>query len=567
VRTTGDSEGPVTARDTFVAAVCYAAVTLAFWSPILATIGDEVITTPGDEPWDHMQVFWNAWWIGRSLFHGANPYFCDVVFVPYGAPLVFHALAPIQASAMNGLSTVVSSVLAYNVLAFGAFVLAGVGAYALARQITRHHVGSVVGGLAFMLCPYVVNKPPTGWMNMAYVGVLPLYLASLLHSTTRPASHAWRARALLAGATLLVLFTGDVNVVLAANVTLGLFVWHVWAAPARRKAAAEFIRAVVPAAVVAIPYGALLAYYIVTYQLSPDPGARLDFVPDVLSFVLPFTGVSPYGALLARLGFSDATLSELARSDIACYLGLLVLPLSVWGLRSTRANPAVRFMAWLFAVFVILSLGPKLLYLREIVTVGGWQIRLPFRVWTEIPLLGAIGQPGRYMAIPYMALSVGIACVVSMLWQRRQRGAALAGTIAVVLAVCLDFAYWPGSGAVPAVPSLPEQTGIVMDPRLRSGATMYFQTHHGRPLVGGYLSRRPEHVLRQYRQIPGFDCIFFGNRSADCGRETIVASLRTYGVGAVLLDPTDWRGDMVEALGFRKHYADRWTVVWAVPGK
>ncbi|MBK9241122.1 MAG: hypothetical protein IPL75_12840 [Acidobacteria bacterium] len=107
--------------------------------------------------------------------------------------------------------------------------------------------------------------------------------------------------------------------------------------------------------------------------------------------------------------------------------------------------------------------------------------------------------------------------------------------------------------------------GVVLDPRLRSSQTMYYQTSHERPLAGGYLSRRPEFALRKYRELPGFNCLYFGVRSADCDKDAMLSSLRSLDVTNVLLDPRDWRGEMLARYGFRQHYADVWTVVWEVP--
>src|SRR5262245_59250066 len=84
--------------------------------------------------------------------------------------------------------------------------------------------------------------------------------------------------------------------------------------------------------------------------------------------------------------------------------------------------------------------------------------------------------------------------------------------------------------------------------------------------MSGYLSRRPAAVLERYRQIPGLICLFFGDRSGDCSRTVVLSSLRTLGVADILLDPGDWRGEMLRRYGFCAHYADSETVVWAVPG-
>jgi len=557
---------PVRWHEPLVAFLSYLSIALAFFGPVLSRLSDQLITSPTEHrPWDALQVLWNAWWVRRSLFAGVNPYFCDMLFVPYGTPLVLHTLTPAQTSAIALLSSILPTALSYNVVVITGFPVAGLGAYALCRLVTRHHVASLVGGLAFMLSPFLVSKAVAGWVNMVYSGVLPLYLACLLHSTAGAPARPRLSRALLAGSALLVLFTGDVTVVFAANLTVCAFVWQSWTSRSPRQTAIRFIHALGPTALVVGPYLAMVAYYAFSYGLTVSSGRELKYTPDVLSYALPFTDTSLYSRYLTHLNLPAAVRRDLVRADNACYLGLLVLPLALFGLVSARKNPTVRFFIWLFLLFLVLSLGTELLLFREAVHVGPVEVRLPFLLWEKIPMLGAVAQTGRYLVISYMAMSVGLACLVSALWDRlgERWGTAAAATVALI--VCADFAFVPGVGPVPPVPSLSGR-GVVLDPRLHNAPTMYYQTHHERPLMGGYVSRRPAASLGRYRQIPGFTCLFFGDRSGGCDRALLLSSLRTLGVTDILMDPGDWRGDMLRRYGFCEHYADSETVVWAVPG-
>src|SRR5262245_24369670 len=154
----------VRCRELLVAFGSYVGIALAFFWPVLSRLSNQIITSPTDHrPWDHLQVLWNAWWIRRSLFAGVNPYFCDMLFVPHGTPLVLHFLTPVQTSAIAMLSSILPTALSYNVVVIMGFPVAGLGAYALCRLVTRHHAASLVGGLAFMLSPSSSARPsPAG---------------------------------------------------------------------------------------------------------------------------------------------------------------------------------------------------------------------------------------------------------------------------------------------------------------------------------------------------------------------------------------------------------------------
>ena len=93
---------------------------------------------------------------------------------------------------------------------------------------------------------------------------------------------------------------------------------------------------------------------------------------------------------------------------------------------------------------------------------------------------------------------------------------------------------------------------------------MYYQTQHQRPLVGGYLSRRPEYALQAYRNTPGLACLLF-NDSYPCDRELMLEALESLGVTDIMLSPQNSRNALLEGYGFRRHYADPFTIVWGLP--
>jgi hypothetical protein len=415
-----------------------------------------------------------------------------------------------------------------------------------------------------MLSPFIVSKTMAGWVGMLYSGFLCLFFVCLLAAIgPRSSKHSrWMPYLLLATA-FLILFSGTVTAVFAVNLTICTFVWQGWSSRQWRETLRRFYKALLPTILASFPYLAMVAYYIIKFGFQLKSGRRTGYLPEPIMYLLPFTGTSIYNRWVLELGFFPAR--GMGANDTACYLGLLVLPLCLAGLIAWRRKPIVRLCTMLFLLFLVLSIGPKLLFNREIVRIGNLQVRLPFALWQEIPILGAVRQSGRYLVISYMMMSVGLACLVAELRSRlgAVRGVALAALLALV--VCTDFAFRPLVAKLPPVPEFSSAHGLLLDPRLRSGLSMYYQTYHEQPLVGGYLSRKPAYALRLYQAIPSTSCLVLENVSACRDRETLLASLVSLGVTYVLLDPGDWRGSILEQYGLRQHYADSFTVVWAVP--
>ena len=510
----------------------------------------------GQHGGDNLESLWNAWWLSQSLWQLENPWWTDLVFAPTGTPLVWHSLAILPSTAVALLASFLPVSLAYNAVLAAALPIAGLGAFRLCRHLTSDAAASFAGGVAFMLCPFVVSKT-LGHLDLAYAGLLPFFYLALLRCVSEPS----RRSGWLAAASLLLLFAASPNAaIFAANLTFFLFCWYLrresWASATRR-----FARAFAPTLLVALPYLALIFYYAIAYGDPPRTQRDLDYNPELISYLLPFTPTSLYSDWPQRLG-----LAGLDGIEPAVYLGVGVLPLAIAGLTLRRREALVPHLALVGAIFLVFSLGPKLLWQREVVEVFGHSAYLPFGLWRWVPVLGAIGQAGRYGVIVYLVMAVGVAHAVA--WGRlrygRRWGLAAAG-IAVAI-VATDFAFRPTFSELPEPvqlsPTAPDRHRV-LDPRLGSSETMYQQTLHGRPLVGGYISRPRRTLVEAYAHDPVLGWLF--GVEPEPQPEVLIDRLRTLAVGDILLDRGDPRAAALERAGFIASPGSLETAVWSRP--
>jgi hypothetical protein len=413
-----------------------------------------------------------------------------------------------------------------------------------------------------------VSRATAGWFNMLNAWLLPVFALCLLRAVDaeqeRVDSH--RSRLWLAVATAGLVWTDPLLAVFGANLAAAVFVWRAWRTREFRETVVRFWRAFWPALVLATPYVLLLAYYMVAYDFPIDVGRRIDFLPEPLSYVAPFHPSSAHAGMLASMDLNDVTRLDLARTDTVVFLGWVVAPLAIFGFVQGRRLRQVGLAAFLFVAFVILSLGPKLLWMREIVHVAGFEVRLPFSAWQFIPVLGSIPQSGRYMVIAYMAMAIGVAAATVWLSTHAPPALRRLAPLLIVALVSVDFAFRMEIAPLPQLhPGVVD--GVVLDPRLRSGLPMYYQTVHHQPLVGGYLNRRPEPIIARYRSTPGLRCFFVEPETPDCGRDAMLGGLHSMGIAVVFLDPGDWRTPLLDGHGFVRIFEDRSSIAWRVPGR
>jgi hypothetical protein len=538
-----------------VAFGAYVGVTAAFLAPVLSRLGGTVMGRA-----DAMQFLWGAWWMDQTLLEGRNPFFTDALFAPIGSPLVFHSYAPLQSASVAVLAGVLPVEVAWNLVMAFALPLAGLSAWALCRDVGGDAVASWVGGLAFMLSPFVAGKLGAGWLNLVYAAVLPFFTLALLRATD-PADEGWKARGLLASATLLVLWTSVVFTVFAANIALCVFVWRAWRDQGTRMLTLRrWLRAGLPALLLSAPYLILVVYYGVTEAFAPTARTgETGFLPHLTDFLLPTFAVSPYSEIVRWWVGTEGF-----RFDSACYLGILVLPMAlVGGFRLRPTSHAMLFGG--IGVFALaLSIGPFLMIDGQFVQLFGRSVPLPFAIWREVPLLGMVGQTGRYMVIVYLAMAVGVSAFVG--WLRARSGRSSLVVVGASLAICVDFAFQPILMPLPEPIQLSGPEAIVLEPRGYVGETMYQQTLHGRPMVGGYLSRRPPRALAFYQERPGVACLMpFLRPRIPCVAGTVLPALRELGVTDVLGSRGDSRTSLYHEIGLIPNTSHETTVVWAVP--
>ena len=544
-------------RELRLAAGVFVLVTLAFYVPDRGDLADRLIGDGGDG----LQFLWNVWWIEQSLFQGRNPYFTDVVFAPFGTPLVWHSLAPLPSALIGLLHQALDVRLAHNLVVMGAFPLAGLGGFLLCRYVTRDFRASVVGGLVFMLCPFLASKT-LGHLNLLFGGLLPFFVVALW-AATEPDGPRPGARSALALASLAIVLCNVHTAIFAANVALWTWLWRCQGPRGGLAATRRFFRAVTPALLLTAPWALTLVGYGLAYDWFPDAGSSTGQNPGLRSFVLPYTPTSLWSGWAGRVSEPWPMAGHL---ELACYLGILVFPLCVAGMMLRWRDARVRFAAFLLGLHLMFSFGPVLLHSGEAVLLDGTPVALPFALWRRVPVLGGVYQTGRYLLIGYAMMAIGMASLVVALRERWGVRPARRAAFALGAVVCVDYAFDPRFSKLPEVPELAGEGGLVLEARHANSHSMYYQTRHERPMMGGYLSRPPSFVLERYRQTPGVGWFFAAAPGSATTREELVGGLVAAGVTNVLLSPDDPRGETLAGFGFRAHWQDRRVVVWEVPG-
>ncbi len=506
---------------------------------------------PGDGI-DDPALAWNLWWAKASLVDRAgqdglihNPFHGDSMFHPIGINLAFYTLTLWNGALSIPLQGAFSLIFTNNLLLLSSFILSGFGAYLLALALLKDLAGladlrglraarlaALLAGLLYAFASAKLFYASLGQFNIAssqWMPFLALYLWRGLRSPWR-----WREGFFL-GLFLLLqtwaeLTYGTFGVLLIALVTLGALAAR--AKNLRGLADLEGFKAPLFNALMAAGmFAAGLAPYLA--NMLPDMRANGDFLvegggfsdifsADVLGFFFP-TQLHPlFGGLIRALSDNSALRPDgsqfMVNKGQHIYPGYIALALVVVALWRFRQRWQVWALAALTAFFTWAALGPQ-------IRVNGYNTGIPglFALLVKIPFFQANRYPSRYSIMIFLGLGLLAALgAYTMLARARapaRQAALTAGLAALILFEHLsiplpmsDFRLPPAYATVVA----DERRDALLDLPVgwRNGFNVFgksdviimyeqwWETYHGKPLLGGNTSRNPEQKFQYFMENP-----------------------------------------------------------------
>lgn len=494
----------------------YVLLSLVLTIPLVLHFATHV---PGDGI-DDPALTWNLWWVWDSLLQGRDLFHCDFMFHPIGINLAYYTLTVLNGTLSGPLQEVLGLIPAGNLILLSSYVVGGYGAYLLGLRLLPQGSGPVrtaaawFGGLVYAFAAPKLFYASLGQFNVASSQWVPFAVLALIEAT-----HGRRGMAVMAGLFLALQAWAEMTyasflIVFAALLATGRLAEAVRAgAPWRRFAGGVVVPLVIAGVVFGVLIGPILAAMIPDMMTEGDfsviGGGFADvFSADLVGLLVPTMLHPLLGDLVGRW-------TGLLHFDKGqhLYFGLVVWILAVVGLVRSRRR---RSLPWALCgtVFLALSLGPVL-------QVNGTQIAvpMPFQGFQELPFFKANRYPSRYGVMVALSLGVMAALGLAALVRSRRR-------LWVVGVMAAIFVFENLSVPLPlsdmTVPSLYQV--LVDDARdkavlelplaWRNGFRVtgtqdvaimfgqFYQTEHGKRLLGGNTSRNPEFKFQYFTEMP-----------------------------------------------------------------
>ena len=592
----------------------YALLALVLSWPLPAALATAV---PGVPQWafDESTFLWNTWYLKTALVDNlSSPLHSDLIWYPLGIDLVLYTYNFFHALFAQPLMLAANLPFASNLALLTGTVLSGYGVFLLVRWLLAAHTTTPTGDAAAvsiaaftagLLYAFASNRAvyaTLGHYDMVTTQWIPFYALALLRSLDLDLPRRARLRtAALAG--LFLAFNGLAEMITA--LFLGIFTligvasMLIDSLRRRNNAAAPgaTVRAILATGLVIggvtfVVWSPVLIPILVQFFTDDFSlqgwGEAIPLSTDLLGWFTPTVLHPLFGGdvveELRRVQLRALDLGVTGFRDVnTVFLGWVSLALAIMGAVIYRSR--VRIWIWTAVIFGIFTLGPFLqINGRYRFDLDGVEATapLPFAALHYLPIIKANRAPNRNSVLLMLALAVLTAYAVYWLqgWLRR-RNASRAWQVAVpiALAVLILFEHLalplPLSDArIPAlydtIAADPRPVSVLHTPlgwRNSFGVfgpertqLQYYQTAHGKPMLGGNISRAPDFKMDYFRGIPYFQALTDIQFGRDVSPETLAAAeaqadelMYLYNTGYLVLMPP---------IPQRFPYADHWQDAW-----
>ena len=523
----------------------YLILTLVLTYPLATHFTTHV---PGSDTWayDEYTFIWNIWYFKHAAVDLlSNPLHTDLIYYPLGIDLILYTYNLCNALLALPLQWSIGLIAASNATLVLATVLSAYGTYLLARYLLRSpssrrregeplphlavECAAVLAGLIYAFASNRAIYAALGHYDMVTTQWIPFYALYLVKTAREPRAQ----NAILAGLFAAVSLLAEMifGVFLAIFTLAYLLVEGArLSRPALRRLILRLGLLAATAAVLWAPVGFPVLREMVQGDYALQGwGEGVKLSADLIGLMTP-TALHPlWGRDWA--GELRAVAEGTARfSDVnTVFLGYVTLALAFLGLLAYRRRVAA--WGWNALLFAVFCLGPLLqINGRSRFNLDGLEVTfpLPFVVLHYIPIVRANRVPNRFSVVLMLALAVLAGYGALFLLTRRPSRTrrlisfGLAGLLAV--GALFEHLAWPlplTDARVPRVyQQIAQEKGDFAILQLPLGwrnsfgtlgaedtRVQYYQTVHGKPMLGGNISRNPPFKMDYFARLPLFQAL------------------------------------------------------------
>lgn len=490
---------------------------------------------------------WNIWWVEKALHAIQNPFFSSFVYYPANANLSLHTLTFTTGLLSLPISWFLGLVGSLNLILLLSFAATAVGMTYLIYDMTKNRFAGVISGLIFAFSPYMFGHLWAGHYNLTMLWPIPLVVLFF----NRTLKDEKLIDAILCSVFLLAVSYLDLQLTaFTLVILLFIFIFRLIF-----NARSLTLKKILHLAIIVVSFLVLFAlpYFNWTGQFPKiDEGTynNGDF-----SMIFGFNPLNPYLSAQSKFIFLKNLVGSYRENSMSLSFAALLAAAGSFVFFNKHVREKLSYLV-ILGVGIILALGPN------------WQkfgiiydnIRLPFYYVAKLPFFNMGVVPTRFIVVAYFALAVlaGLFCADLMATAKNKWSKVLTVFIVAVFCLLVGFENFSGQMLMTEITTSPILNKINQDPNdvnvigvNPNAMDGWWQTIHGKKVVGGYLGRRVHgYYMSQYFEDPGV-AYLLGLRygppeDLDKDRDEAMKSFEKYKIGYVIVQKKNLNKDQLK---------------------
>lgn len=428
-----------------------------------------------------------------------------LIFYPYGIPSSSFQSAFNQIFTYL-LSRIIDIHIAYSILWLFSFIAGAYGTYLLVKYLTDDRVSSFISGIVFAFSPYhfAHSLGHLGATSIEWIPFCALYLMKMFRE-------GGARNSFFAGVFFILVAMSDLQYMVFMGIfVMLLFLYEIYISLVKEKEDYKegsgkiiykygLFGVVSFLGLIPITIDNILVALSGENFLKSDPFEAVTFSTDLLSFITPSVFHPVFGDFTRNIyGNFSGNISE-----NTTYIGYTVIFLSLFATRRLKDSKYVKFWFASALFFSLISLGP-LLHVNgnTSFTVFNATVPLPHLVlYYLVPFLDNCRTTGRFFVIASLAFAVLTGYGISELLKSGNNKRKI---ITIIISCLIIFEYLAIPYPISAInkPSFYEEISqdkenyalleIPATLKYTAGVdTIYYQTIHGKPVIGNWAARFP----------------------------------------------------------------------------
>jgi hypothetical protein len=426
------------------------------------------------------------WWTKKALLGlHFDQFYTDFMYYPIGAKLSFEGLYNSIVGA--ALWPIWGGVLSFNLLFLSTYVLGALGVYLLVLRLTGDWKAGIVAGVIFVFSP--IRNQYLMFTNISTIQWIPFLTLWFIKMMDEPTIKKALVTAFF---FLLVVLSSGYFAVSSIFMLAVIFLWNV-----RKTLYKDFAQAFSVFLVASLALVLPFVYPSLRESLSDDSVLKKSYLiptlsTDLISFVVPASGNPLYAQYHEFYHFFKTNFTEWDS-----YLGIITIALMLLGAFKVEVRKTGMWVL-MFFLFMIFSLGPHLQILGKQFD----DIQLPFYYLQELPIINAMSSPKRFLVTAMLAAAVIAGFGAHYLLSRKvaDHWPSLVLMMGLVGLIITDYWGWPrnlitSDASYPSFfKGIAREKGDIVTlsipiTNIWNPQPLYYQTIHGKKMIGGYVER------------------------------------------------------------------------------